>query len=291
MIVCHAGVESTLIEFRLKYWIIKGRQTVRKIINPCVTCKKVQAKVLRPPPTPALPEYRVCAEFPFQVTGFDFAGPLFDIYPKSSDVNKCFILIFTCATSRFTYLQLSPDMTSVSLINCFKRFISRCGTPTKVVSDNFKSFKSNETEAYFKEINVTWKPILEKSPRWGGFYESVIKILKSALRKIVESAKLNFEELHTVLVQIENMMNTRPLTCLSEENCYENINPSHLMYGQSINRRNIVDDNGNVITLDKTLIKTCIKHVTAVTNHFWNILNKEYLLSLKQYKQKLRIED
>ena len=97
--VCLAGIESTLTELRLKYWIIKGRQTVRKVINPCVTSKKVQGKVLRQPPTPALPEYQVCAEFPFQVTGFDFADPLFvkDICSKCSDVNKCFILIFTCA--------------------------------------------------------------------------------------------------------------------------------------------------------------------------------------------------
>ena len=147
---------------------------------------------------------------------------------------------------------------------------------------NFKSFKSNETEAYYKEINVTWKPILEKSPWWGGFYERLIAILKSALQKIVGSAKLNFEELHTVLVQIENMMNTRPLTYLSEENCDEHITPSHLMYGRNINRRNIVDDNDNVITLDKTLIETRIKHVTAVTNHFWNRFYKEYLLSLRE---------
>ena len=116
------------------------------------------------PPTPALPNYRVCAEFPFQVTGFCWSFIVKDIYSKSSDVNKSFILIFTCAASQFTYLELSPDMTCVSFINCFKRFISRCGAPTKVVSDNFKSFKSNETEAYFKEINVTWKPILEKPP-------------------------------------------------------------------------------------------------------------------------------
>ena len=39
--VCPAGVESPLTELRLKYWIIKGRQTVRKVINPCVTCKRV----------------------------------------------------------------------------------------------------------------------------------------------------------------------------------------------------------------------------------------------------------
>ena len=59
--------------------------------------KKVQGKVLRPPPTPLLPDYQACGEFLFQVTGFDFAGLLFvrDIYSKSSDVNKCFIFIFT----------------------------------------------------------------------------------------------------------------------------------------------------------------------------------------------------
>ena len=71
------------------------------------------------------------------------------------------------------------------------------------------------------------------------------------------------------------------------------------MYGRNINRRNIVNDNGNVITLDKTLIKARIKHVTAASNHFWNIFCKEYLLSLrekhryrtKQYKRKTGIED
>ena len=124
--------------------------------------------------------------------------------------------------------------------------------------------------------------ILEKSPWWGGFYEKLVAILKSDLRKIVGSAKLNFEELHTVLVQIESIMNTGPLTYLSKENCDEHITPSHLMYGRNINRRNIVNDNDNVITLDKTLIKTRIKHVTAVSNHFWNRFYKEYLLSLRE---------
>ena len=87
-----------------------------------------------------------------------------NIYSKSSDFNICFILIFTCALSRYNYLELSPDKASVSfIINCFKRFISCWGTPTKVVRDNFRSFKSSKTKFYLKEINVTWKPILETS--------------------------------------------------------------------------------------------------------------------------------
>ena len=54
---CQGDVESTLIELQLKYWIIKGRQTIQKIISLCVTCKKVQGKVLQTPTTLVLPEY------------------------------------------------------------------------------------------------------------------------------------------------------------------------------------------------------------------------------------------
>ena len=217
---------------------------------------------------------QVCTEFTFQFTGFDFAGP----FLLKTCILKVLVLINVLLTGQITYLEVSLDMTFVSFINCFKRFISRCGAPTKVVSDYFKSFKLNETEAYFKKINVTWEPILENSTWWGGFHERLIAILKSVLRKNVGSAKLNFEELHTVLVQIENMINTRPLTYLSDKTCDEYITPSHLMYGRNINRRNVVDDNDNIITLDKTLIKTCIKHVTAVTYYFWNRFYKEYFL-------------
>ena len=77
-------------------------------------------------------------------------------------------------------------------------------------------------------------------------------------------------------------MNPRPFTYLSEENCDKHITPSHLKYGRNINRRNIANDNDNVISLDKTLIKTRIKYVTAVSNHFWNRFYKEYLLSLRE---------
>ena len=54
------------------------------------------------------------------------------------------------------------------------------------------------------------------------------------------------------------------------------------MYSRNINRRNIVDEDDDIITLDKTLIKTRFKHVTAITNHFWNRFYKEYLLSLRE---------
>ena len=120
-----------------------------------MTCKKVQEKVLRPTPTPELPEYRVRAKFPFQVTGFDFACTFFvSIFSKRSVINECFTLISTCATSRFTYLESSTEMASVSLIvfiNCCKRFSSCCGTAKKVASDSLKSLNRMKMKLTLKK--------------------------------------------------------------------------------------------------------------------------------------------
>ena len=38
----HGGIKDTLTEIRSKYWLVKGRQFVRKIIHHCVICRKVE---------------------------------------------------------------------------------------------------------------------------------------------------------------------------------------------------------------------------------------------------------
>ena len=45
----HCGVESTLNKLRQSYWIIKERQTVKKVLSKCIICKIVQGKTLLPP--------------------------------------------------------------------------------------------------------------------------------------------------------------------------------------------------------------------------------------------------
>ena len=65
---------------------------------------------------------------------------------------------------------------------------------------------------------INWKFILDRSPWWGGFYERLVKVVKDALRKVVKNAKLNYDELMTILIEIESMINSRPLTYLSDDN-------------------------------------------------------------------------
>ena len=105
--VKYSGLESTFKRIRCKYWLIRGRITVKSIIRKCVTCRLIQAKCVQPPPTPLLPEHRVSRDFPFQHVGVDYAGPLYvrDNYSKSAELFKAYILVFTCATTRCTHLE------------------------------------------------------------------------------------------------------------------------------------------------------------------------------------------
>ena len=63
------GVESTLNKLRQIYWIIKGRQTVKKVLSKFIISKIVQGKTLLPPSTAKLPEYRFYFEYSFENVG------------------------------------------------------------------------------------------------------------------------------------------------------------------------------------------------------------------------------
>ena len=135
--VMHSGVEATLSKTRSRYWIIRGRQTIKCIIKKSITCLR-KTYVAR---SPDLPTYRMISMHGCQSTGTAFAGPLFvkDNYSKRSEMNKCCIRLFTWATSRAVHWGLTPDMMTSAFIRSVKRFISRRGTPSSLLaSDNFK---------------------------------------------------------------------------------------------------------------------------------------------------------
>ena len=51
---------------------------------------------------------------------------------------------------------------------------------------------------------------MERSPWWGGFYERLVKSVKTPLKKIFAKAMLDAEQLTTILAEIEAQLNSRP---------------------------------------------------------------------------------
>ena len=138
----HNGVSETLTELRDKYWIVRGRSFVRKVLHKCVTCRRFEGRPHCPPPPPPLPAFRVKEAPAFTYTGVDYAGPLYIKSSKGSRESKVWVCLYTCCVVRAIHLEVVPDLTAQSFIRCFKRFTARRGFPAMMVSDNGTTFKA-----------------------------------------------------------------------------------------------------------------------------------------------------
>ena len=199
------------------------------------------------------------------------------ILSTKGEMYKCYVLLFTCCVTRAVHLELTTDVNSNSVILALRRFISRRGIPRLFISDNFKTFKSVDVKRFCNTKEIVWKFILERSPWWGGFYERLISIVKSSLKKVLWKAYLSYLELYTVLTEIENVLNSRPLTYLSDETFCESLTPFHMIYGKSFSGRCATDVNDRVKGDDP---RVQAKHTEIVLQHFFNRLYREYMLAL-----------
>lgn len=117
----HAGTQTIMSILREKFWIIKCRVAVKKIVKDCVICKRYSGKPFKTKPT-YLPLERIRDSAFFEVTGADLAGPL-----HLRGANKAWIVLYTCAVYRAIHLELVSSLSTEAFIQSFRRFISRRG--------------------------------------------------------------------------------------------------------------------------------------------------------------------
>ena len=125
--------------------------------------------------------------------------------------DKVYIALYTCGSSRAVHLDVVLDLNAGKFIRSFKRFVGRRGIPRLVVTDN-AVFQLPAVQNFLLDLKITWRFNLERAPWWGGFFERLILCVKRCLKKTIRNAKLTYEELLTVVVDIECVLNSRPLT-------------------------------------------------------------------------------
>ena len=108
------------------------------------------------------------------------------------------------------------------------------GLPKLMLSDNGKTFKADQLKAFNTRNGIIWRFNLAKAPWWGGLFERLTHSTKRCLRTCVRNCTLTYEEFYTVLVEIEGVLNSRPLTYLDENDIEEPLKPIHLYCGHRI---------------------------------------------------------
>ena len=144
------------------------REATKRIIKHCIICRKLDGVPFKPQ-TPDLPDMGVVDAPPLTFTCLDFAGPLYITSSKEGQANevsqKPYICLYTCASTRAIHLELLCYLSVKSFLQSFRRFASRRGLPSTLLSDNAKTFKAGSKEVKF---SATFQITLWNAPPGGG---------------------------------------------------------------------------------------------------------------------------
>ncbi|TKR62671.1 hypothetical protein L596_026597 [Steinernema carpocapsae] len=185
--------------------------------------------------------------------------------------------------------------------------MGRRGVPESVTSDNAATFKAGEKVlldlaakrsengevlSFMANNGICWHYITPHSPWKGAFYERLIQMVKHAFYKAVGRRILSREELETLLVEIEGVLNSRPLT-------YQGTDMEEEMVIRPIDfiQRGILldlelgmtkeDDEEYLPPFERNSIRTKIQAIASIKStwdiaeSFWTTWSTKYLLNLK----------
>ena len=274
----HAGVATLVSTLRNVYWIVRLRRLAKTVCRECVTCRRHNSKACSQPVAP-LPEWRVKAAAPFTITGLDFAGPL---YCTDLPSKKLYILLFTCAVIRSVHLELTDSLSLPDCMLAIRRFAARRGLPSTLYSDNAKTFigASHLLQQHYGPLSPEWKFIVPRSPWWGGWWERLIRSVKSALRKTLGTKCLSRCELETTLHEVEACINSRPLTFVGDDPDASNpLTPSHFLTGKTAGfQPEKYNEHSSCVSSRDLCMRESARQ--RQLDKFWEIWSSEYIRNL-----------
>jgi transposase InsO family protein len=289
--IAHLGVEWITALVREKFWITRIRPIVKKVKHNCFTCRKLFAK-------PAvqrmadLPNERVQPDkAPFAHTGMDCFGP-FIVRRGRSEVKR-YVCLFTCFAIRAVHLEKVDSLDTDSFLNALRRFIARRGYPLTLHSDNATNFVGGkrelsksvndldvqQIEKFCVMNNIEWSFNPPCASHMGGTWERMIRTVRKVLTGLLNntlSHRMYDEMLETVLCEAESIVNSRPLTKISDDlNDLSPVTPNHLL----MIKKHVALPPG--VFQESDMYRKRWRAVQFIVDQFWKQWLKQYIPELQ----------
>jgi transposase InsO family protein len=291
----HAGVERVLADTRCNYWILKGRKLVKSVVYKCVTCRKLRGK-LETQFMADLPKSRVTPdEPPYSRVGIDYFGPF--LIKKGRSEYKRYGCVFTCLATRAVHIEVAHSLNTDSFINALERFIARRGQPKEIRSDNGTNFVGAQVELrralqewnqkkihdYLLQKEVDWIFNPPGASHMGGVWERQIRTIRSVLLGVMKQQIMDDESLMTLLCVVESIINSRPITKLSDDpKDARPLSPNDILLLRS--GRTLPPG----LFVSQDVYRRRWRQVQYLADLFWTRWLKEYLPSLQQRQKWLK---
>lgn len=273
----HQGLETIVNNLKYRYRILKIRSQVKKFAHTCVKCRELRAKPSVAQMGNLPPERTTPFVFPFTYTGIDYFGPL--TVKVGRRVEKRWVVLFTCMTSRAVHLEVVPSLDTSSCIMAIRCFVAIRGVPQKILTDNGTNFTgaNQELKKMVKELDqqqidetlsvrgVEWSFIPPGAPHFGGCWERLVRSVKTGLRAMLKERHPTDLILRTALCEVMNVVNNRPLTHVSDDpHDPEPLTPNMLLLGRNNNMQYDHDfDESSLMT------RAAYKHAQIYADRFW----------------------
>ncbi|KAL0199428.1 hypothetical protein M9458_007968, partial [Cirrhinus mrigala] len=153
--LCHPGPERVFAEMRRTFWILRGREAIRRVQHRCQECRRWRSKPSIPKMAD-LPVARLRLYKPaFYSTGVDCFGPFQVKLGRRSE--KRWGIIYKCLTTRAVHLDILHAMDSDSFLMSLRR-------PAELYSDQGTNFRGGEKELseWFNSMSSDLKQLLAK---------------------------------------------------------------------------------------------------------------------------------
>ncbi|XP_058449453.1 uncharacterized protein LOC131429392 [Malaya genurostris] len=200
-----------------------------------------------------LPAVRVTPARVFSRSGLDYCGP-FNVRPlvgRGANA-KVYVAVFVCLAVKAVHFEIVPNLTSGACINAIKRFVSRRGRVTELHCDNGTAFVGADRELQ--------------------------DLLKQYLQQFQTDEWENYYELMTAAAHIESILNSRPLTPLTDHSDdLAVLTPGHFLIGEPMFSIPEPDCTELKITRLSRFQEMC-----RSLQHFWKCWSRDYISQLHQ---------
>ena len=158
---------------------------------------------------------------------------------------KLYICLFVCSTTGAVHLEVVDNLSTTSFILCLRRLAAAKGIPSLILSDNHKTFisgekflldlqKDDEVQEFLREHCIQWQHQTPHSPWMGRYFERLVRMIKTCLSSAIACKLYNQEEFTTVVKEVENILNSCPLTYQANYVLDQPLTPSQLLWGRNL---------------------------------------------------------
>lgn len=284
----HPGPERVLAEMRRQYWLLRGREAVRKHQHSCKECRHWRAKPDVPKMADLPPSRLRIYKPPFYSTGVDCFGPFTVKIGRRTE--KRWGIVYKCLTTRCVHLDLLEHLDTDAFLLSLRRFIARRGTPFELLCDNGTNFVGGERE--LREAFNAMAPQLQEqlakqkisfqfnppsAPHFGGAWEREVRSVKTALRVVLKEQSVPEPVLQTVLIEVEGILNAKPLGYVSADAADPDpITPNVLLMGRrDSSLPQALYDSSRILGTRRW------RHSQVLADNFWSTFIRRYLPTLQ----------